>query len=211
MTPTEPPITPTSPLVTHNLYIYGYPDGTFGPERNITREEVAAMLSRVLEYELSTPTADPFDDVSADRWSAANIAAAKEQGIMQGDGTGAFGPSKLMTRAELATVLVRIVQSQDRQFTGEEITFSDVNASAWYAEYIALAAKYGLITDYPDSTFRPDNTVTRVEAVIMINHMLDRDPETAEELKTMDFPFSDMSKSDSAYLHVMEATITHRH
>lgn len=206
-------VTPPAPTegTLHRLYVNGFPDGTFGPTKTITREEVAAMLTRVLEYDLSSPAIAPFPDVAVDRWSAANIAAAKKHGIVQGYDNGNFGPTNPMTRAELATVLVRIAQAQGRPFTGDVIAFTDVDASAWYADYVAQAARYGLITGYTDGTFKPTNTVTRAEAVTMINRMLNRDPETAAELKTAVCPFSDVSESYWAYLQVMEAAITHEH
>lgn len=205
------PATPESSTVHHKPYVNGYPDGTFGPERSITREEVTAMLTRVMEYELTPPTFPPFPDVPLEKWSVANIAAAKRHGIVEGYGSGNFGPDDPMTRAELATVLVRIARGDEREFTAAAIAFPDVDQDAWYFYYVIDAARYGLITGYPDGTFRPTATVTRSEAVTMINRMLGRDPETAPGLSALTFPFSDVQTSYWAYLQIMEASVEHEH
>lgn len=212
VTPEPPePIEPQTPLTIHEPYINGYPDGTFGPGRSITREEVTAMLTRVLGYELTPPTAPPFSDVPIARWSSANIAAAKSHGIVEGYANGSFGPADPMTRAELATVLVRIVRKDGRSYSSSQITFSDVPQEAWFYEYVTDAARYGLVTGYPDGTFKPNATVTRAEAVTMINRMLGRIPETAPSLPAASCPFSDVQVSNWAYLHIMEAAVRHEH
>ena len=195
----------------HEPYVNGYVDGSFGPERSIAREEVAAMLTRVLGYELPGPEEAPFPDVPVTKWSAANVAAAKARGIVSGYDNGNFGPNDAMTRAELATVLVRIARAEDRDYIAEGIVFSDVNANAWYAEYVKDAARYGLVTGYTDGTFRPGVTVARSEAVTMINRLLGRTPETAPELRELECPFSDVAESCWAYLQIMEAAVRHEH
>lgn len=195
----------------HEPYVNGYVDGTFGPERNIAREEVAAMLTRVLGYELATPEEAPFPDVPVTKWSAANVAAAKAHGIILGYDNGNFGPNDAMTRAELATVLVRIARAEDREYTAEARVFTDVAEKAWYAEYVKDAARYGLVTGYTDGTFRPEATVARSEAVTMINRLLGRTPETAPRLGELECPFSDVAANYWAYLQIMEAAVRHEH
>ncbi len=208
---TETEVVSPAPATVHEPYVNGYTDGTFGPGRSIAREEVAAMLTRVLGYELTMPEDAPFPDVPVTKWSAANIAAAKEHGIVSGYGNGNFGPNDAMTRAELATVLVRIARADGREFTADEIAFSDVDANAWYAEYVRDAAKYGLVTGYTDGTFRPGATVARSEAVTMINRLLGRNPETAPTLGELECPFSDVAADYWAYLQIMEAAVRHEH
>jgi hypothetical protein len=116
-----------------------------------------------------------------------------------------------MTRAELAACLVRIAERQGRQSVSAAVTFSVVDAGAWYAKEVNAAAALGLVNGYNDGTFRPNNPVTRAEAVTMINRMLGRDPATAEELKTAVNPFADVKASHWAYWHILEASVEHKH
>jgi hypothetical protein len=207
----EPTPTPEPPAEIHEPYINGYPDGTFGPGKNVTREQVAAMLIRILGMATSTPSTPPFPDVATERWSAPQIAVAKTLGYVQGYDDGLFMPDKLMTRAELATLLVRDAEARGEQFTGTPQAFTDVPADNWYAEYVAKASAIGLVNGYDDGTFRPETPVTRAEAVVMINRAFGRDPETAEALKTATCPFSDVSDTHWAYWHIMEASVLHEH
>ena len=198
--------------VSHTSYINGYPDGSFGPDRGVTREEVTAMLTRVIEYEIPTPDFPPFPDVPVEKWSSGNIAAAKRRGMVKGYDNGNFGPNDPMTRAELATVLVRLAREEGRQHTlSEAVAFPDVERNAWYFDYVVDAVMYGLVTGYPNGTFGPDATVTRAEAVTMINRVLSRNPDTASELRRLTCPFADVRTSYWAYWQIMEASVKHEH
>ena len=143
----------------------------------------------------------------------------KKKGIIQGYGDGTFAPARRMSRAELAAVLVRISKTANKKIIdstedGKEDSlpgFRDVEMTSWYSEYVHEAVRYGLIKGYEDNTFRPDNSVLREEAVAMINRLLGRNPETAEELKIRNCPFSDFEKKHWAYLDIMEAGIRHKH
>ena len=196
----------------HNPYINGYPGGTFGPERSITREEIATMLIRALELDdnLSITEAS-FSDVDTNRWSAAFIEKAKDMEYVTGYPDGTFAPGNPMTRAELATCLVRIQRSMDATFPAKNVYFSDVFEDTWYYEYVREAAARGIVTGYEDGSFRPSQTVTRTEAVTMINRMLRRDPLTAPELSTATCPFSDVVRTHWGYLQILEASLTHEH
>jgi len=196
---------------THTLYVNGYPDGTFQPNGSVTREEIAKMLITALNLDEKRPGISSYTDVLKERWSFGAIEAATERGYLQGYGDGIFAPGTSMTRAELATVLVRIAERSGRNLSDETIEFTDVLETVWYAEYVEKAASYGLVNGYEDGTFRPNATVTRAEAVTMINRVLNRNPETAAYLKTAECPFSDVPEGHWAYLHVLEAALTHEH
>lgn len=85
----------------------GYPDGTFRPDREASREEVAAFLARVIKADLNPGRAD-FTDVSTDRWSYDEIAALASSGILLGYPDGTFRPENIIDRGEMAAVLNRI-------------------------------------------------------------------------------------------------------
>jgi len=205
----EEEVTPISER--HNPFINGYPDSTFRPERTIKREEVAAMIIRALDIESSSSATAPFADVNADRWSAGFISASKIEGYLTGYPSGAFKPNQAMTRAELAALLVRIAEHGGEREPGSAAPFTDVREGQWYTWYITEAAALGIVTGYSDGTFKPDRTVTRAEAVAMIDRMLCRDPETAPELESLKTTFSDVTKDHWAYKHIMEASMPHEH
>ena len=130
---------------------------------------------------------------------------------MQGYGDTAFGPGNPMTRAEMATVLVRLAEKQGATQSNETNAFSDVEQDAWYFDYVNLAFRYGLISGYEDGTFRPTQEVTRAEAVAMINRLLASDYKTATELHGKVCPFPDVSEDYWAYGDIMEASVAHSH
>lgn len=195
----------------HKAYINGFPDGTFGGEKSVTREQVAKMLIDALGKETGAVTGTAFTDVGASWWSAPWVEAAAREGYVTGYSNGSFGPQKSITRAELATVLVRIAAKDGRMLSEKEKTFTDVPETEWYVQSVNDAVRYGLITGYEDGTFRPNQSVTRAEAVTMINRLLERDYKTAVSLKTAVCPFPDVQKTDWAYGDIMEASVTHEH
>ncbi len=213
---TPPPVDPGTDepveTVTHVPYIQGFTDNTFRPNDSVTREQVAAMVVRAFESEWAQPMESAYTDVAADRWSAGYIEWSRTAGYLQGYEDGTFRPDKPMTRAELAACLVRITESRGTASSGAARSFSDVNGSEWYAEYVSKASALGLITGYTDGTFRPNANVTRAEAVTMINRMLARNPDTAPELHAMADPYTDITEQNNwAYWQIMEASLPHEH
>lgn len=97
--------------------ITGYTDGSFKPGSPITRQEMAAVLSKAMKYTGKTLTADSavlakFRDASSiPAWSRAAVAEIAAAGIIQGTPDGAFAPAKLATRAEAATMLEKTLKS----------------------------------------------------------------------------------------------------
>ena len=193
---------PERPLEgSHQRYILGYPDGTFGPERPITRAEVATILTRVLGLSTADPGQGLFPDVDAQSWYVANIAAATRAGIMQGYPDGSFMPDAPITRAEVATVAVRL-----RGFSpaaGE--AFLDA-VGHWSAGYLTTAKTEGLITGYPDGTFRPNRSMSRAEFVTLMNRLLNRGPLLGRPAPR----WADVPASHWAHGDVEEASTNHR-
>ena len=87
--------------------IEGYEDKTFGPDKYITREEIAKILCLLLEN-LNEKTKFNFNDVSSDRWSYKYIMKMAENGIFKGYEDGSFKPQNNVTRAEIAVILERM-------------------------------------------------------------------------------------------------------
>ncbi|MBD2843704.1 S-layer homology domain-containing protein [Paenibacillus sp. IB182496] len=150
-------------------YINGYPDGTFGPARQISRAEAAAMIARLYGGGEASGHA-AFGDVAAAHWAAAAIAWADDKQLMLGYPDGSFRPNRAITRAELASLLVRAAgHALPHAEDGEPFTDMDGH---WAAANVAQLSAAGIIGGYVDGSFRPDEAVTRAEAVAMVNRLL---------------------------------------
>ncbi|MCD8143749.1 MAG: S-layer homology domain-containing protein [Oscillospiraceae bacterium] len=110
---------------------------------------------------------DTYSDVDYDDCYAEYIGAATYYGIVEGYENGTFGLGNNLTRAEAATLIVRVYIGEDNLVAGNG-GFSDVDDSEWYAEYIATAAAAGIVNGYGDGTFLPGNYVTRAEFAKMV-------------------------------------------
>lgn len=196
-------ITPPEQMISdeHILYVYGYPDGEVKPNNYITREEVAAIFCRLLDPEYrATIEADEnsFPDVENGRWSNREISTMAKGGYIVGDENGYFNPSNPITRAEF-TVIASKFAGVD---TFAENNFTDIEGH-WAKDYILKAASQYWITGYEDLTFRPQNKITRAEAMTIVNSMLvrygDHDSEYAKQ-------WPDLKKTDWYYDQVIEAT-----
>ncbi len=191
----------------HYAYIVGYPDSTVRPQNGITRAEVATIFFRLLTDEVrnanSTQTNSYSDVVSTD-WYNHAVSTLSAMGIIKGS-NGKFNPNAPITRAEFAAIAARF--DDDANTTTAD--FSDI-ASHWAKNEISAASNNGWIYGYTDGTFRPDNHITRAEAMTLVNRVLKRLPETAEDLHDDMIKWSDNSDASQwFYLAVQEATNSH--
>lgn len=191
----------------HFAYIIGYPDGTVQPTGNITRAEVAAVFFRLLKEEVRQEyltDQNGFNDVLLGRWYNINVSTMASLGIVAGRPGGDFDPNAPITRAEFAAICAR--------FDTTEITgttqFTDIEGH-WAQEEIQRAAALGWILGYPDNTFRPDQYITRAEAMTTINRVLQRLPESESDLLDEMNVWPDNRPGAWYYLAVQEATNTH--
>ena len=190
----------------HFAYLTGYDTGTFGPNNNMTRAEVAQMFYNLLRNK-EVPITVNFTDVAPDTWYARAVNILGSLGIITGVGNNQFEPDRAITRAEFTAIAMRFAKLDT---SGENI-FSDVSADDWFYGQVVGSIKYGWITGYEDSTFRPLNTITRAEVTTIVNQMLGRaadvDYVDAHMDKLRQFP--DVLDSDWAYYQIMEATNDH--
>jgi len=156
----------------------GYPDGTFRPERPITRLEAACILVRVLGVAPGTGVdLQKFKDAGAiPAWAVADAAAAARGGLLTGyphpDGSLTFEPAKLITRTEMAAIVARAMGLTAQ--AGEELPFTDGDqVSPWAQESVAAAAANGLISGHPDGSFRPAGAASRAECAAVIHRMVE--------------------------------------
>lgn len=200
----------------HGAYIVGYGDGTFGPERNMTRSEAAAIFARLLADKngdtITTAAKTKFTDIPANAWYSGYVRYLSNYDVVYGRGEGIFAPNDAITRAEFTAFAVRFFEAYgDAEIMEQYASFSDVSAGYWAAEYIKDAAARGWIKGYGDGTFRADRYITRSEVVAIVNRLLGRRADEAyidantRRLNT----FSDMDEGHWAYYDVMEAANTH--
>ena len=214
----------TVPAVTmtekHGVYIFGYPDGTFGTERNMTRSEAAAIFARLLAEKKGDSIPEKgsvttkYTDIPSNAWYAGYVKYLTNYGVVYGRGDKIFAPEDEITRAEFTVMAVRFFEVYGEG--AEEIVekyegFSDVSSGYWAAEYIKDAAIHGWVFGYGDGTFHADANITRAEVVSLMNRMLGRTPDKAYIEKNIRYlnTFSDLSRKHWAYLAVMEAANAH--
>lgn len=192
----------------HFAYVIGYPDGTVHPNGQITRAEVATIFFRLLRDEVrdgAFTTSNTYSDVAYGKWYNNPISTMSALGIITGYPDGTFKPNKPITRAEFAAIAARFDETQ----SGKSATFSDV-IGHWAAKEIGIAYANEWIKGYPDGTFKPDQNITRAEAMTMINRVLERKPESPADLLTNMNKWTDnMDTSKWYYMDVQEATNSH--
>lgn len=191
----------------HFAYVQGYPDGTVKPAGNITRAETAAILFRLMDEgsrKTYYSTKSGFRDVATGSWYNTYVATLNNAGVITDSSNGYFRPNEAITRAELAAMLANFTET-----AGAANYFNDVSARYWAANAIAICAKLGWITGYPDGSFRPDRNVTRAELMAMINRATGRTPKSADAFLPGMKTWSDNTADKWYYLDVQEATNSH--
>lgn len=199
--------TPKLNTADHFAYVQGYPDGTVKPAGNITRAETAAILFRLMDEgsrKTYYSTTSGFRDVASGSWYNTYVATLNNAGVITDSSNGYFRPNEAITRAELAAMLAKFSET-----TGAANYFNDVSAKYWAANAIAICAKLGWITGYPDGTFRPDKNVTRAELMAMINRATGRAPKSADAFLPGMKTWIDNTSDKWYYLDVQEATNSH--
>ena len=186
----------------HYAYIVGYPNG------NITRAEVATIFFRLLTEKVRTANStqsNSLSDVTRGQWFNHAVSTLSSMGIVKGHNDGTFAPNAPITRAEFAAIAARF-DDKNRDTSSK---FTDI-ASHWAKNEIGIAANKGWINGYPDGTFRPNQYITRAEAMTLVNRVLNRLPENSSDLLDSMIKWPDNSDASAwYYLAVQEATNSH--
>ena len=192
----------------HYAYIVVYPNGNVEPNGNITRAEVATIFFRLLTEEVRTANStqsNSLSDVTRGQWFNHAVSTLSSMGIVKGHNDGTFAPNAPITRAEFAAIAARF----DDKNTDTSSKFTDI-ASHWAKNEIGIAANKGWINGYPDDTFRPNQYITRAEAMTLVNRVLNRLPENSSDLLDSMIKWPDNSDASAwYYLAVQEATNSH--
>lgn len=179
-----------------SAYIQGYADGTFRPNQAVQRAEMAALLSRILpprsdEAALNTS----YRDMPVAEWAQEAIKKATAAGYMRGNDAGDFMPGRSITRAEMAVIIERILKTQELA--------ADVNAEAtaattavpneatdltqhWAREAVQRVLAAGIMSVSQDGAFRPNDAVTRAEAVTLLNRLVHIEPDLSDTSRWKD-------------------------
>ena len=192
----------------HLAFLSGYANGTFEPDRNMTRAEVTTMFARLLTEKMAADQtySNTFSDVAKSHWAANYIGYMQQFGIITGYADGSFRPDASVTRAEFAAIASRF-----ERLTEGTKSFSDVPSSHWAAKYINFAATRGWVNGYADGTFKPNNSITRAEVAAVTCRLLERNADQSyirshlSELRA----FTDVNESHWAYWYTMEAANGH--
>ena len=193
----------------HFAYVIGYPDGAVRPQGNITRAETATIFFRLLKDAVRNGnllTSNAYQDVASSYWANTAISTMTGLGILQGRDSATFDPNAPITRAEFAAICARF----DTGKSSGTQTFSDIKGH-WAQSYIERAAELGWVKGFEDGTFRPNDCITRAQAMTMINRVLNRIPEDASDLLPDMNVWPDCNPGDWFYLAVQEATNSHNY
>lgn len=207
-TPTPEPEEPDQPELErddHYAYIFGYEDNTIRPENDITRAEVATIFYRLLtdeSREAYRTTDHDFTDVSADAWHVEPVATLAGAGLLAGYEDGSFRPDAPITRAEYAAIATRF-----DELAAAESNFTDISGH-WAEDAINAAYGAGWVGGYEDGTFRPDQNITRAEAMALINRVLERAVDSEGMLDEMTH-WADNDPAAWYYADIQEATHSH--
>lgn len=210
--PSHPEPTQSAGLLdttSHNAYVSGRSATTFAPTGTLSRAEAAQLL-----YELMTEQAhkqydrsdNDFSDVPAGQWYTVAVSTLANVGAITGCGDGTFQPRKSISRAEFVTILTGIYGED----TTKGMPFSDVDRS-WYYDAVATAYANGWVSGYTDGTFRPNQTITRAEAVVILNSVLGRscDLTYVQANAQAALHFTDITPGAWYYANVIEASVAH--
>ncbi|MGF0469925.1 S-layer homology domain-containing protein [Lysinibacillus fusiformis] len=163
-------------------YIQGYPDGTFMPNASVTRAQMAMMLARFLTNGNIPSTTDISFKDTANHPSKDAIEFVKQVGLFKGATETTFNPNGTITRAEMANVVAHWIESLCAQdpskaichVSGNRQSFTDVLSNHWAANAIEQVSTWGIMTGNSETTFNPNGSLTRAQAVKVLNQLFER-------------------------------------
>jgi len=193
----------------HISYLVGFPDGTIRPNNTITRAEVATIFFRLFDDSYRTQIwrqSNPFSDVVTTNWFNNAVSTLTNANILEGFPDGTFRGNQAITRAEFVAIIARFLDDTD--YDGAD-RFNDISGH-WAREYINVVGQYDWIRGFAGGDFRPNQNITRAEAAAIVNRMLNRLPESAEDLLPSMVTWPDNANQNAwFYLYIQEATNSH--
>ena len=165
------------PASEHKAYIFGYADGTFRPDNNMSRAEAAAIFARLISEQKGEKISGKsnFNDVSKSEWYSDYIGYLSKYGIIKGYADNTFRPDDNVSRAEFVAMTVRFNSLfNDVKKGSYTVKYTDVATNYWAYSDVAYAKHAGWLNGYADGTFKGDNAITRAEVVTVVNRATGR-------------------------------------
>lgn len=149
-------------------YISGYPDGTFLPDNSITRAEFLTLVNKIFKFENKTNI--NFIDVRPDYWAYSEIQKGISAGYVSGDKNGTFRPDDFITRQEAAVIINKLLDNTE--ITENKPNFKDAyDIDEWAKNSVDIVYEYGILSGFPNGTYRPKKYMTRAEAVSALKRL----------------------------------------
>ncbi|WP_010246120.1 S-layer homology domain-containing protein [Peptoniphilus rhinitidis] len=189
-------------------YIEGYPDETFKPQNNVTRAEAAQMFATLINGGSGFGFGDKtkFSDAN-DEWYSAAVNYVVEKKLISGYPNGTFKPNESITRAEFAQMISGYIKTEKTN----KSDFNDIK-DHWAKDAIDKLNGNKNVSGYPDGTFKPNEKITRAEAVTILNSVFDRNT-NKDSLKDINVSsltkFSDVKEDFWAYYNILDASNAH--
>ena len=203
------------PASEHKAYIFGYDDGTFRPDNNMSRAEAAAIFARLISEQKGEKISGKsnFNDVSKSEWYSDYIGYLSKYGIIKGYSDNTFRPDDNVSRAEFVAMTVRFNSLfNDVKKGSYTVKYTDVATNYWAYSDVAYAKHAGWLNGYADGTFKGDNAITRAEVVTVVNRATGRKADESYITKNVSVlnKFTDIRNNSMwYYADVMEAANTH--
>ena len=189
----------------HLAFMQGYGNNLFGPNREVTRAQVAQIFYNLL-LNKDVDTTVSFSDVPDTAWYSKAVNTLASMDVIKGIGQGKFAPERAISRAEFAAIATRFAKAANNG----DVSFADVPKDAWYYNNVLTAARYGWIDGYTDNTFKPNKTITRAESAKIVNRMLARSADKTFVSSNTDVRrFTDVTSDYWAYNEIAEASNAH--
>jgi len=144
--------------------------GKLHPDRPITRAEFITLINRVFNYEAGAAVS--FVDVNGSKWYASEIARAYAAGVVKGDGTGRMNPENNISRAEAAVVLAGAFSLAASSAHSYKEFADSQDVAAWAQTAVSALKENGYVQGRPGNKFAPKASITRAEAMVMINNVM---------------------------------------
>lgn len=199
-----------TPEIVSVPFVSGYEDGTFKPDKNVTRAEFLRMLVSALcedfdpEHNYGTCS---FSDIPLGKWYENYIAFAEQKGLVAGYEDGTFHPEASITRAEASSLTAAVLKLDTA--AAPSAGFTDVSAKNWAAPAINALVEKGILHGDGNGKFRPGSPITRSEAVIVVASStgFQPDTETVEQLAKNfpESPFKDVPTTKGYYAYLLRA------
>lgn len=159
--------------------VKGEPDGTFRPDNYITREEFVALISRA--FQISPLSTNSFRDTQ-NSWAKGYISALVRKGVIRGNEDGTFKPESNITRAEMVTIISRLINFNEVSTVGTPY-FSDIHYH-WAKDTITQVSQIGLVRGVERDRFAPEGRTTRAEAIVLLLRTLQLNSKISEAISS---------------------------